>query len=1384
MIKGFDSVEKSVLSQTTKLPTCITGMHRSGTSMITRLLNLCGLYLGPLESLLPPKPDNPEGFWELSEITEVNNSLLERFGGSWHQPPMLFPQTFEDIADIGPLRAKAAKAIALLAGQEFWGWKDPRASLTLSFWRDLLGDLKVVICLRNPLDVADSLVDRGTPINYGYHLWGVYYHTLLEQAQGLPCLVTHYDSYFLDPKTELQRVLDFVGLEPTSEQFEQAVESVKNPLRKHSSNDLDLLKSDVPLEVVAQYLQLCERAGPVYKSIKDKSDSFQGLQPSLHGLPVARADILALRLERLRQETADYLPMQHELEHRQQIISSLEQHTKNLEFVISELRENEQNLHELLKNGAEVVQDRAELVEANQNWQEQIRSLYLQIDDLRQQVASREYDRSVLLKRNQKLEQELQDLTLRFSHYQQYFGGESSTYAQRATRAFGIMSRQLHQNFSFAANGLAAPVVRAIKRQSPIIGSLDSPGSGAKFQGEVEIKGWVISSVGPIERVEVYLNDVLLGQADYGKARPDVVNSRTWQWQLECGFSATLPFYGYQIKPGEATLTVLVVDRQNNQKKFTAVVVIEEVPRTELPAVSDHYQEWIIRNEPNTWDLEQQGRAALNLTYRPLFSLICPVYNTPEKYLRAMIASVVKQTYDNWELCIADGASTNPATRRLLLRLAESEPRIKLKLLDTNLGIGGNSNAAIELAQGEFIGLLDHDDELAPNALYEFAQLLIQNPEADIIYSDEDKLDPEGRRCMPFFKPDWSPEYFYSLMYTCHLGVYRTSLVRQIGGFHRYLDGSQDHDLVLRLIEITEKVYHIPRILYHWRMSETSSARDERAKTYVEAARIRALNEHAARTGIQATAEPGLWANTTRLRYHLTTQPEVSIIIPTRDRVDLLRQCITSIWERSTYQNYKIVVVDNNSSEPETLKYFEELATLSNCRVLPYHQGFNFSAINNFAVKHIDSELILFLNNDTEVISPEWLEAMIEHAQRPQIGAVGARLLYTNRTLQHAGVIVGLGGVAGHAHKHLPAEHAGYFCRALTVQNFSAVTAACLMMRTALFKEIGGFNDINLTVAFNDVDLCLRIRKHGYRIAWTPYAELYHHESISRGEDFAPEKLARFQSEIRYMQQHWAKELQYDPYYNPNLTLDRENFSYDLISRVAGLEKRVEPSVELREPETSVAAPDLPYQAMLANAGARGQVLGRNNIYNSGPPSPIVSPEVISLVNRYNPSSMLDVGCGIGALVQEMQDRNIEVVGIEINPEYVKQAQELGRNAQLYDGKAIPFGDEAFDTVVSIEVLEHIPDWENTFYEMLRVARRHILISVPNIGLIPHTFKHNVVPWHLLESTHVNFFTKEIWASWLAKIENITVELQNYGEFVVNGETYYNHVFVAVTKQE
>jgi GT2 family glycosyltransferase len=514
-----------------------------------------------------------------------------------------------------------------------------------------------------------------------------------------------------------------------------------------------------------------------------------------------------------------------------------------------------------------------------------------------------------------------------------------------------------------------------------------------------------------------------------------------------------------------------------------------------------------------------------------------PAYNTTAGHLRAAIESVRRQLYENWELCIADDASPKAHVRDVLNEYAAKDQRIRIRLLDKNLGIAGASNAAISLATGDFVGLLDHDDELDPAALLEVAALLNEHPDTDMIYTDEDKLDLDGRRRDPFFKPNWSPTTFLSYMYTCHFGVYRKTLIDSLGGFRQGVDGSQDYDLVLRLTEQTSRIRHIPKVLYHWRMTPQSTAMNPSNKNYTEQAASKALADAMQRRGVPVTEIAiGRLPTTYRVRYRLPAGAVVHMIIPSKNNVGYLRRCLRSILEKTAYQDYRIHVVDNGSDDAATLAYLDELQREPRVRVLHYNHPFNYSAINNWAISQIDGQYLLLLNDDTEVIAPDWLEAMLEQAGRPEVGAVGAKLLYPDGRIQHGGVILGIGGVAAHAHKYYSASHPGYFSRLEVVQNFSAVTAACLMTRREVFDQVGGFNETDLAVAFNDVDLCLRIREAGYQIIYTPFAELYHHESVSRG-------LCLSGDEVGYMQHTWGRLLVQDPFYNPNLTMRREDFS-------------------------------------------------------------------------------------------------------------------------------------------------------------------------------------------------------------------------------------------------
>ena len=558
------------------------------------------------------------------------------------------------------------------------------------------------------------------------------------------------------------------------------------------------------------------------------------------------------------------------------------------------------------------------------------------------------------------------------------------------------------------------------------------------------------------------------------------------------------------------------------------------------------YVEWIRRYDTLTDEVRVQMRERINhMPKQPLISVVMPTYNPKHEWLKQAIDSVRRQIYPHWELCIADDASTDVSVRSVLEAYAELDSRIKVIFREKNGHISAASNSALELATGEWIALLDHDDVLAEHALFFVADAIDKNSQACLVYSDEDKINDTDKRFEPYFKCDWNLDLFYSHNLICHLGVYRAELLREIGGFRVGFEGAQDYDLALRCIERLgpEQIHHIPRVLYHWRAHAESTALSGDTKPYALNAGEKALNEHLSCKGIKAEAELldfGMY----RVRYGLpANQPMVSLIIPTKNGLELIRQCIESIRNKTTYPNYEILIVDNGSDDLEVLNYFKELESDIRIRVLRDDRPFNYSALNNAAVKLARGELTGLVNNDIEVISSDWLSEMASHAMRPGVGAVGAKLWYPNKTLQHGGVVLGVGGVAGHSHKHLHNHRHGYFGRANLIQSFSAVTAACMIIKKSIYEEVGGLNETNLTIAFNDIDFCLRVREAGYRNVWTPYAELYHHESATRGFEDNPEKEARFSKEANYMKQRWADQLMNDPAYSPNLTLNFEDFS-------------------------------------------------------------------------------------------------------------------------------------------------------------------------------------------------------------------------------------------------
>ncbi len=554
------------------------------------------------------------------------------------------------------------------------------------------------------------------------------------------------------------------------------------------------------------------------------------------------------------------------------------------------------------------------------------------------------------------------------------------------------------------------------------------------------------------------------------------------------------------------------------------------------------YARWIAQNEKNLQE-------SVALVYNPIVSIITPIYNTDVRYLTHMLNSVLAQTYTNWELCIADDASTNEQVHKVLEKYLKKNVNIKVVYREKNGHISEASNSALALATGKYVAFLDHDDTLAPNALYEMVKKLNENRALKFIYSDEDKIDEKGNRYNPHFKSGWNREMFFSQNYICHFTMIKRELVTRVGGFRKGYEGSQDYDLFLRVLKLINEneIERIEKILYHWRAVKGSTAYGSGEKEYAHATGQRALQDYFNSLNVDAKVKDGMLPNTYKVDYALLDKPLVSLLVPTRDGHEMLHKCIQSILTKTTYSNYEIIVLDNETKCEKTLQYFEEIKNHKQIKIVEYNYPFNYSAINNFGVKHAKGDIIGLINNDVELISKDWLSEMVSYAVQDGVGAVGAKLYYDNETIQHAGVVLGIGGVAGHSHKYFQKEAYGYFSRLKIVQNYSAVTGACLLVRKKLYEEVGGLDEKNLKVAFNDVDFCLKLQERGYRNVWTPYAEAYHHESASRGAEDNPEKVKRFNAEVEYMKKRWKSKLKVDKMYNCNLTDKHENFNLKLV---------------------------------------------------------------------------------------------------------------------------------------------------------------------------------------------------------------------------------------------
>ncbi|TGY95789.1 glycosyltransferase family 2 protein [Petralouisia muris] len=546
---------------------------------------------------------------------------------------------------------------------------------------------------------------------------------------------------------------------------------------------------------------------------------------------------------------------------------------------------------------------------------------------------------------------------------------------------------------------------------------------------------------------------------------------------------------------------------------------------------------------PTEEELKRQRNE--QFAYAPLVSVVVPLYKTPIKYLEKLVESVQKQTYANWELCLSDGSGESSPLEKYLKKLEKQEKRVKVIRNSAPLRISENTNAALAAAKGDYVAFADHDDLLAEDALYECVKVLQERPETELIYTDEDKISINGKHYFqPHFKSDYNPDLLCSMNYFCHLVVVKKDLLERAGWLNGEFDGAQDYDFVLRCCEQTNEIYHIPRVLYHWRAHENSTSENPESKKYAFEAGKRAVQAHLDRLQIPAKVEMGEYPGLYRVHYQWKEQPLVSILIPNKDHTEDLDKCIRSVEEQSSYRNYEYIVIENNSELPETFDYYKKLeAENEKVRVVYWEKEFNFAAINNFGAEFARGEYLLLLNNDTEMIGKDCLWELLGPCMREDVGITGARLYYEDGTIQHAGVVIGFGGIAGHAFIGFDGKANGYFSRIICAQNYSAVTAACMMTKKSVFEQVGGLTE-ELVVAFNDIDYCMKVKKFGKLIVYNPYAELYHYESKSRGLEDSPQKQERYYKEMKYFVTRWQSFMdQGDPYYNPNLTLSKADFS-------------------------------------------------------------------------------------------------------------------------------------------------------------------------------------------------------------------------------------------------
>ncbi|MEQ8335209.1 glycosyltransferase [Nisaea sp.] len=1126
----------------------ILGMHRSGTSALTRVCNILGVDLS--DNLLPPAEGNNEtGFWEHLDAVVTNEDLLVAFDMFWDDPRAL-PDGWTETTAAEAAREKIRALLKTDFGTAgLWGIKDPRMCRLMPLWEPVIEEAGAepayIIMQRHPLEVVRSLHQRdGLSNGRGMVLWLRHVIESEQATRGKRRAFISYDALMQDWQPAIESVARRIELplDTVTDESRAEIETFIRPgLRHFAFNDTELYGSATLARWTGRVFAACRALE------QDPQDA----------AALADIDMVARELDQAGRYFDDIVAeaAPREKKQRAEIVDLHRKVAEREAWATEQLSRVEERETRLIERDARLVQRDAQIASLS-------RELDAGLEAQRQTI-------SALRIENSRLHREIQFIARTWSwRLTRPFRGLSRL-ALRSLGAVRVMTHDMTVSAPVNAEPLGDNRFRALKPNPQLV--LASP-------WRFFPRGWVeITYEIDANRIAAPFLFADTGQGfeeanrfrlpptrnGFGRAIVRLPN-HVFSLRLDpVHFVGPFRIKSFRVREVSRIGLALSVlarrlrqvasDRDTRKRVFERLrEVVRKRDGTALwqglareatnPLASyTHWYETYAQLGPD--DISAIKRHIKALSHQPLISIVMPTYNTPPALLEAAVKSVRDQLYENWELCIADDASTSEETKATLARLAAEDDRIKVTWREKNGHISAASNSALERATGDYIALLDHDDELTVHALYMVAVEINEHPDADILYSDEDKIDGNGAYFAPYFKTDWAPDMFLGQNLINHLGVYRRALVEKVGGFRLGYEGSQDYDLALRVIEQTEpeNIRHIPHVLYHWRAAEGSTALAEDEKTYTGDASLRAIQDHLDRCDIKGKVVQGRDVYSQRVIYDLPEAlPKVSLIIPTRNRVELLRDAVEGIRSKNDYPNWEIIIVDNGSDEEETLDYFREIEKDDRIRVHRDDGEFNYSRLNNDAARLATGEIIGLVNNDIEPINEDWLSEMVRQVIQPGVGAVGAKLYYDNDTLQHGGVIVGLGGVAGHFDKRLDRESRGYFGRAMLVQNFSAVTAACLLVPRAIFEEVGGLDEQKLAVAFNDVDFCLKIRHAGHRIVWTPYAELYHYESISRGDDEAPEKKARFNREAEVMRERWATDCEHDPFYNPNLTLDFE----------------------------------------------------------------------------------------------------------------------------------------------------------------------------------------------------------------------------------------------------